>query len=329
MAMKQKVNNAFYQIERDGITQSALAGFQECRQLARWNLLGWSPKASSLSTTYGTIVHAILEHAYDDVRIGKIKRLPSTEQVKGYVAKVERLWRKEHLSPDKKSLEYLELSLLIAEATMPVYFEFWHKDLKQLPWVKLESEFKIPYIIDDEGKKVCTFLRGKMDGVFQRGKQWLFESKTASRIEEGDLVDMLGFEHQNMFYLSALRRMSKKMPAGVLYNIIRRVQLQQKKGENLKKFAARCVDDIRKRPDFYFIRLEVQITAQELDKFDMELDAMIKDFYMWWTGRGGHYKRTAACINKYGRCRYLTACSTGKMAGYEKRDKVFRELEDL
>jgi hypothetical protein len=322
----QKANGSFYSIERDGITQSALATFLECRQKARWYLQGWSPKAASMGMTYGNVIHAILEYAYDDIRTGKFKKLPSKEQVKTYTSKVEKLWKKEHVSPDKKSLEYLELSLLIAEATMPVYFEFWHKDVKELPWKRLEMEFKIPYDIAGQCK---TFLRGKMDGVYERGKEWLFETKTASRIEEGDLVDMLPFEHQNMFYLSALRKLGKKMPAGVTYNIVRRVQLQKKKNESIQQFAKRCVLDIRTRPEFYFVRMEIKITTQELDAFDAELDAMILDFYLWWSGKGGHYRRTAACINKYGRCNYLTACATGKMGGYEKRKAVYRELEDL
>ena len=314
----------FYSIERDGLTQGTLALFLECRQKAWYFLNGWSSKFPSFAITYGDIVHGILEIAYEDIRMGKLKSNPDKTRVRQYVSRIEKQWRTDNPRVDKKALEFLEMSLLIAEATMPVYFDYWHKDFKEIAWRQLESEFKIPYKEGD----VNSFLRGKMDGVFGKKDLWLFETKTKSRIEEGDLIDLLPFEHQVNFYLYALRQLFKKTPRGVLYNIVRRIGLQQKQKEPIQVFSKRCVEDISKRPDFYFIRLEVSISEKEMDKYEGELHDLIRDFNAWWKGQAGQYKNTGACVNKYGRCQFLTACATGRMSVYEKRKTVFRELED-
>lgn len=314
-------NQKFYNIEQDGITQGLLGKWMECRQMARWYLQGWSPKGSSMALTYGTIVHAILERCYKRTAG---KRPPSKQDVMNASKVIEKMWKKENTLADKKSLEYLELSLLIAEATMPVYFEYWHKDFK-FRWEMLEQEFKIPYLLED-GRK--TFVRGKLDGAYGHNVLRLFETKTKSQINENDLVDMLPFELQINEYLWALRKLGKNVN-GSLYNIIRRIGLEQRKKESITQFSKRCVEDIRERPEHYFLRLEILITKQDMERFEAEFEDMIKDFYDWWQGKAGHYKNTGACISKYGRCKYLTACATNKMGGYIKRDQVFRELEDV
>lgn len=316
----------FYSIENDGITQGLLYTWMECRQKARWHLLGWSAKGTSMALTYGTVVHAILENIYGDVQRG-MNGLPNSIGIQKYSAKIEKQWRKENPLADKKTLEYLETSLLIAEATMPVYFEYWERDIKELPWKRLEQEFKVPYILSD-GRE--TILRGKLDGVFGKKDVWLFETKTKSYIQEADLVDMLPFELQVNMYMWVLKKLHKQTPKGLLYNMIRRVGLEQKKKETVQQYSARCVADMRKRPEHYFIRLEVSMGSQDFARFEMEMESMIKDFYDWWQGRVGHYKNPGACINKYGRCKYLTACAAGKITSqYEKRKQVFRELEDV
>ena len=323
------MNNSqtFYSIERDGITQSLLYTWLECRQKARFVIDGYSPKGASMGLIYGTIVHAVLEAIYTDMQRGEITAVPEKRYVHNQIAKIEKTWHKENTNADKKALEYLETSLLIAEATMPIYFQFWHKDLKQLQWERLENEFRLPFKLED-GK--TTYLRGKMDGVFTKSGIWLFESKTKSRISEDTLIDMLPFELQINMYLWVLKKLYKdKYPKGTIYNIIRRIQLEQKKNENIKQFSERCIADIRKRPDFYFMRMEVKITPEEMDQFNTELTAMINDFYAWLTGKAGHYKNPGACENKYGRCAYLTACATGSTLRYEKRKTMYRELDEV
>ena len=316
-----------YSVETDGITQSLLGTFLQCRQKSKWSIEGWTSKYASMGLTYGTIGHAVLERAYTDIQSRKLKEMPSKQQVLKYVAQVEAIWKKENPRADAKSLEFLELSCLIAEATLPLYFEYWVKDLKEMKWIALEHEFKIPYITRNGLK---TVLRGKMDGVFCNPKKiWLFESKFKSRIDEEDLIDTLSFDFQVLFYLYVLKVLRKIEPAGFLYNIVRRVNLKQGAKESIPEFAKRCVDDITNRPEFYFIRREVSIGKEEMVVFEKELDGLITDFISWATGKANHYKNTNSCIDKYGRCGYLNLCANLGTGSYVKRETMFRELGEI
>jgi hypothetical protein len=314
-----------YSVEKDGITQGLLGTFLQCRQKAKWSIAGWSSRYASMGLTYGTIGHAVLEAVYTDIQSRNLRTIPSKSQVLQYIAKVERLWKRENPRADKKSLEYLELSCLLAEATMPLYFEYWIKDIQEMKWMHLEHEFKIPY---KTSTGFQTILRGKMDGIFSNPKKvWLFESKFKSHIEEGDLMDTLPFDFQALFYLYALMRLHKIPAQGFLYNIVRRVGLKQGMKESITQFAQRCVEDITKRPEFYFIRREVSIGSDEMKVFEKELDGMIVDFIDWHYSRRPHYKNTNSCIDKYGRCVYLNLCANRGFGSYIKRDTMFRELE--
>ena len=322
-----KLADKFYDYRRDGITQGLLSKFMNCRQETRLFLDGWSPKKSnSAGLTYGSIFHGALEIYYNDLIQRKLKTVPSGSYISKLLADVERKWKSEnaHDSNDARSL--LELSCGIAEATLPHYFRKWWRDDAKIRWQSMEQEFRIPFTTKD-GRK--TFLRGKKDGVFGSPNIWLFETKTKSLINEGNLIDTLWYELQVNFYLYAMLKLYKKHPSGVLYNIIRRTCLERKKSETLKAFLSRVSGDVENRPDFYFMRYEISTTKSELLKFETELEGLITDFMDWCDGLVPHYKNTAQCITKYGRCSMLPICSSGAYNQFEKRKTVFRELEDF
>lgn len=316
-----------YSLQKDGITQGLLSTWLQCRQKAKYSIEGWSSRYASMGLTYGTIGHAVLEKAYTDIQSKKITSIPSEEKIRYYISGIEKQWHAENPRADKKALEYLELSCLIAEATLPLYFEYWVKDLKEIKWISLEHEFKIPYITSRGDE---TILRGKMDGVFTNPKKiWLFESKFKSHLDEGDLMDTLPFDFQVLFYLNALILLKKIQPSGFLYNVVRRIGLRQGVKESITKFAKRCVEDIRKRPEFYFIRREVSVSSEEMNAFKVELDGLICDFIDWMKGKIPHYKNTGSCLDKYGRCTYLNICAGIGYGAYVKREKMYRELEGI
>ena len=296
-----------FDIVNQGISQGDLAMFMECREKMRWKLLGFMPKEPSFPLTFGTVVHDVIELVSEDVRTKKIRGIPKESYVKSHTVAVERRWKKEYPRASAKALQDLELSLLFAEAVMPTYFQYWHEDLAQMNWLSLESFFDMPYVLPD-GRK--TRLKGRFDGFFEKkGMLWLSEHKTKSRIEEGNLIDILPFDLQTNLYIHVLRRTVKRLPHGTLYDIIRRPGLKQGKGEPMAKFAKRCADDVKERPDWYFIQFEIRITSREMDKWDLELQDLIKDFYDWWEGKAGHYRNPGACETKYGRCPMLDACA--------------------
>ena len=326
-----KDNKKFYDPEVDGVTFSLLSTFLDCREKTRFHLLGITPKSASMALTFGSIVHKIDEWVRSDIRTGKLKEPPDDKAIKKLVKRVETVWHKDNPRAAGKELEYLELSLLLAEGVMPQYFKYWYKDFSELKWEKVEGEFKVPFKVEDrKGKIHETFLRGKIDGSFRldKGGPWLFETKTKSRVDEEILADILPFEMQANIYLSVLRKIDKQQPSGLLYNIVRRPSLRQRKSESIAAFAKRISEDVAERPDWYFIRMEMAIGKEEIDRFEMQLEDLIADFLMWWAGESGHYKNTGHCQNKFGLCPFVGICLRDDKTNYFKRESVFRELQE-
>jgi len=326
MKTKSSISPKFYQYSRDGITQGLLAKFLSCREETKLFLDAWTPKGiGSPGLLFGNIMHSCLERYYNDIKTRRIKNEPDRAYVCKLVSSVEKLYMRHYNACDNATRQLLGLSFGIAEATLPSYIRKWWKaDSAKIKWMGLEEQFKIPYSTK-EGNK--TFLRGKKDGVFSNPGLWLFETKTKSQINEGNLMDTLWFEHQVNFYLYAMKKIYGKEPKGVLYNIIRRTSLERKKTESLQAFVKRVAADVEKRKDFYFIRYEISLTSSELAIWEKQLEGMIEDFINWREGKLPHYRNTGQCIMKYGKCPMLAICSSGNYNFHQKRKEVFVELE--
>lgn len=334
---------AFYDPERDGVTFSLLTAFKGCREKAKNVLEGWTSTRTSMAMTFGNFTHEFLRRTYEDVRMGKLKTMPSEEYIFDRLAELEQLWRREHPRADTEDLEHLELTLLILRAMMPLYFRHWKNDIVAYKWEKLESEFKLPVtpsrFVNRHGRVMhpaasagLTYRRGKMDGSYRVGAKnrvRLFETKTKSRIDDDTTGNILPFELQVNIYMGALSFLDKEHPTGALYNIIRRPGLRQKKAESLVQFAARIAEDVASRPDWYFIRLQMSVAKQEIEQSLIEQEGLMRDFLDWWYGRAPHYRNSDNCENKYGVCPFLKKCATGDTTGLYKRERVFMELEEM
>jgi hypothetical protein len=140
---------------------------------------------------------------------------------------------------------------------------------------------------------------------------------------------MLGFELQVNLYLGAMWSQDGDAPGGLMFNIIRRPNLQQKKTESTIQFRRRIEADVAKRPEYYFIRLRMDVDRRELEREGKEHTRMIEDFLRWYRGEVGHYKNSDQCENKYGTCEFIRICGQQDYTGFYKRPTVFRELEEV
>jgi hypothetical protein len=183
----------FYDPERDGVTFSVLSSWTQCKELARLGLHGVTSRATSQALVFGTLVHAVLQFVYEAARHGQLKGVPTKEYVVNAIQMVEAIWRKENPLASEATLKHLEFSLIMAESVLPRYFTYWAKDFSQMRWLGIEHEFRIPITVElANGRKVKTFVRGKMDGNFETaGHLRLFETKTKSRIDEETQADIL------------------------------------------------------------------------------------------------------------------------------------------
>lgn len=332
----------FYDPVRDGVTYSVLAGWRQCREMARLNLHGVTSRASSVGLVYGSIAHGALQTVYDAYRR---KRIPTGVPTPAYVGRVlqatEALWKRENPRASQVTLQHLEFSMALAEATMPRYFTYWKDDFSpKLNWIGIEREFRVPVEVPVtwQRKPFATFVRGKMDGNFLlRHKErldkasrrfWLFETKSKYSIDEETIELILPHELQVNIYMWAMERLHGVAPSGVRYNLIRRPGLRQRKQEDMAGFAKRCAADVLARPDWYFQRMDMDVERQDLDRFHDQFMDLLSDFLGWWYGHNGHYLNSGSCENRYGKCHYLPACGARQMATFYKRDTVFRELEE-
>ena len=333
----------FYDPVRDGVTFSLLATFKNCRERTANVLQGWTDNKSSMGIMFGNISHEMLRRVYNDHRLGKFRGIPSDACIERQLDAMEQLWKEEHPRPDAEDMEKLELTMLMLHAIMPLYFRHWKNDFETKTWERLESEFKIPVTVQQFVNRFgavkawphgpyATFKRGKMDGSYRGGSKnriRLFETKNKSRIDDGTISDILPFEMQVNIYVGALLHLEGEYPSGVLYNVIRRPQLRLKKKETMPQFADRIVTDIKARPDWYFVRMQMDMTRGEINAALKDLEGVLSDFLAWWSGDAPHYRNSDHCENKYGVCPFLKKCATGDTTGLHKRPRPFMELEDM
>ena len=316
-----------FDVDKDGVNASLLGKWMSCRELARLHVNGWTSKRTSGGRIFGIIVHGVLDEIYSAIQSGELETVPSTKRVKKAIAKMEKAWRKSNPRASNEALQMLEFQLGIAEAIMPIYFTFWHEDITKIDWVNLEHKFKVPL--------GPTHAIGRMDGQFipTKGKKarWLFETKNKSRLgEQGEtnLVDVLPHELQTNLYLNAMVAMTGQVPGGLVLNIIRRPNQRQKKSEGPKAFAERVAKDIKKRPEYYFIRLRMTVDKDDLRRMRLEHEALTRDFVRWAKGKGEHYRNSGQCENKYGTCDMLPICARQDYTGFYQRPPRVRDVED-
>lgn len=335
--LRPVIESSFYDPARDGVTFSLLSTFLDCREKARRYLQGWSGGFQGFALVFGTITHRVMQEAYHpDTRP---EGVPTKAWVVGVLNAIEVRWREQNPRPRARDEEIMQEALAKAQAMLPAYFRYWREDFnpEHVTWLSVEQTFRIPYTARTrKGKVLKTFLRGKRDGSFSypsgrlSGRVRLFETKTRNHVDEQELLDTMTFNRQINLYLSALRSQTDRPPVAALQNIVRKPLLRQKTKEDWAQFSKRIEADVAARPDHYFTRMDMRVSPADIDRAEAELEDLVADFLQWWAGESGHYKNDKSCIVYGSRCPYLTLCgSEGKnFAGLEKRDVIFRELED-
>lgn len=198
----------------------------------------------------------------------------------------------------------------VCKVQFPIYLSYWsaHPDVKDRVPMLQEEVFSVPYDLPS-GRKVR--LRGKFDSVDLIGKGesvgvWLQENKTKGHIIENQIRQQLTFDLQTCFYLIALKKLLAAIEdkwqryagivRGVRYNVVRRPLSGGKgtivrhkptkkdpQGESESCFYGRVRDIIAASPQDYFLRMRVEVTAQDLDVFARQfLDPILEQLCDWW-----------------------------------------------
>ena len=320
MGKKAKVKP--YRIE-DGVTQSLLSSFISCRVRTRYTLDRWERIGTRKALSVGTLVHGVLED-YCTALMHPAGLEPGDE-TGGLIHKSFARRAAKEL-PNISSAEATESFLQTAHAMEAVTQEYaihWGDDRKR-KWFALEEVFDVQW----EGFR----LRGKVDGAFLRGKKdaWLFETKTSGQIREDELSDALSFDFQSLYYLAVLQILYPQYKwKGCLYNIIRKPQLRQKKGETIGGFMDRIQEDVHQRPEFYLNRFELVFPAAVQREFREQLRAKLTEFASWLSGDLPTYRNESACRSRWS-CDFLPACAAGGPGrpDYVRTRVLFSELQE-
>ena len=308
-----------YSLQKDGITQSMITAFLNCRMKFLLVANRWTSDSKQKTTSFGSMFHDMLDKTYtlwiED------NRIVSSEELS--------LWLDEYIeeaavkSYDKVSRADLETQATLCQVIIEEYLIFYEEDFeeKRFAWAERTFDF-----VDEYGIR----RRGKIDGKYysnKNGKPWLMEHKTKSRITEDTLMLKLSFDFQNLFYIEAEEHDTGEKIQGMLYNVIRNPGHKRKGGESLYQYGERIREDIKKRPEHFFKRYEVPYTNKDKLRFKIELGHLLKEIKNLVSGKSFPYKNQSSCITSWS-CSFLQACSSGTLNSYKQKETLFTELQE-
>ena len=184
----------------------------------------------------------------------------------------------------------------------------------------LETEKTIRTKIADN-----TWFAGKVDMIAEvDGRKWLFEHKTTSVLGD-NYFNKLAIDPQVTGYLYLVTRKHPDV-CSVIYNVLRKPSIRQKKNETVDEFSQRMRDDYIKRPEFYFQQQEVVRNDRELAEFP----EYVKNIAQEIRYHRNFFPRNPSRCNLYGGCLFRSLCieySQELASTYAQKTSLHEELD--
>lgn len=148
-------------------------------------------------------------------------------------------------------------------------------------------------------------LHGFLDMVEDRNKDiWIWEHKTTSRLDE-NYIARIWHDLQIMQYVIGYERDTGKRVKGIVYDIIKKVQLRQGKNETFDEFLKRI--EVRYLTDkSLFHREEILRDELRLHEVEQELWQITQDI-----GKCKNYYKNRAQCYVFGECEFFKICNSG------------------
>lgn len=315
-----------------------------CRQLAKWRHVdGWVPRREPVHLRLGTSLHAGLEQLYrahlQPPGVVHVHGKPTRNDERQIAAFAAQLRAKDALKQalaafnldgdgfaiDRAQLRSSDLlkheeSEAILEGMLGAYPGHWRAADEE--WEVVGVELPYRYRLSEH-----VDLRGKVDLVVRwKGRLWLVEHKTAGKADK-DYLDRAHLDWQVKAYALAVLQVLGELPAGVIYNVLRKPEIKMRQSEDHRAFCERIVSDYGARPDFYFQREPVPVSVSNAEQFLDDAGYAAEDIWARMmldaacaTGmakvgmrapRPHWYQNTGSCT-KWGRCPYMGACLSGR-----------------
>jgi len=265
-----------YNLLDDGATMSLLTTWRSCPTKARCVMAGMYKPGFSKAIIFGNVFHSALEWVLNQYKAGVLDSpdwFYDTCNLRALIQSLNEEFSAEYTLADGTGKGYFDEAFNFLPVVIPLYFRYWKEDFfgdDKKEFVEIEKSFKVKYL-----DKVS--LRGKRDAIYKDSKcdMWLMEHKTKSRIPEHALSMTISRDFQVMLYIAAYYLETGIKLKGVLYNIIRKPMLRQKKTESQGDFFKRVAVDIKQREQFYFMRFNVPIPWSDIGVFLLRFEKEI------------------------------------------------------
>jgi hypothetical protein len=301
-----------YSLGKTGCTQSLVHTFKTCPLKFLLKINKWQSKKGQEKALIGNINHYVLSYLYRGSKTN-IRSL------------INAYFRDNADTVKFIDKEFIEYAKVISFVTMTIYQEFYDEDFDTAKFTNTEREFAVEIF--------GVLWRGKIDGEHTVKKDrslWILETKNKGRINEENVIKGLSMDFQGRMYTKAKEVEFKKRVSGFIYNIIRIPASKPHKGETIISFQNRMIEEIRKKPEYYFLRWQVPLTEEDKKDFDFDLTNIVialQDFIKKMQEKTCKCERnTFACTEGFVPCEYLDACIQGDMVGYFQDTKIFSEL---
>lgn len=290
--------------ERLTISNSLAKDWKACRRKFFYNYLArLSPRKLTIPYFVGSHFHRGMQALYS-------KKNPD-EFIPGLIAAMDDEARKAvFLTPEEE--EKLMFQSAIVAGMLRGYADYYSKDHKKFKVLHAEQEFEIPIT------PALSYV-GAIDLIVEyEGGVWIVEHKTAGRLDK-NYIDRLALDTQITGYTIGARIMLKRPIAGVIYNVAKKPQIRQRKGETPPEFAQRIEDDYLARPEFYFYREEILRDTRATTEYKAEIAELAADMQekIKVVEDDGpekalpHFYRNTDHCTARGPCPYLAICTKG------------------
>lgn len=321
------LNNEYrgWSLKNDGVTQSFVNSFIQCKRTCYERYInGWIPKNKSVWFEFGTVFQYVIEQVFNEVTS---KPIEITEIIKKHIANYENEVKDKNVNLDTDEIEYSEIIYSLAEKMLPLYFQYRASDF-EAEVIYNETEFCLDFELDDCKEIKIVPIRGKIDlGLKKNNKLWIYDTKCLSVIQPDIIVGTVQHEIQPMLYLWASHVMNDN-PTGFSYNIIRRPSQRRKKDEKINDFTDRIMEDIVNRPEHYFLRINMEISKDEVNSwFVNEFLFILTEISKWeYNEFYPRYINPNTLQTKYGKSQYFELLCHKNQTLYYKALKPFSEL---
>ena len=203
---------------------------------------------------------------------------------------------------DQQEADELEVAKATVEGMLTGYFDRYEPFEDHKP----ETEFRLPLILKGGRKSRVHYIAGKIDDIVHTPQgDWLVEYKTASQLT-ASYFDRLYVDDQITTYCYAARRLGMN-PVGVIYRVLRKPTIRPRKGESIRQYTDRLIEDYKARPDFYFFEQKLYRSQDDLNVFEIELRDKVLTFDRDKKS-SLNFRNTSHCSN-YAGCPYLPLCT--------------------